>query len=118
MGTYRYHGTAESLAARIAELPLVLAGRLPDRNGAVKQLLLGVGLTVLGLLKRSFETKSQGGVDEFGVIWKSLAPSTLALRRIVSQPEEVGAAEKTVRRLVCPRARRWFTRKPTSCTAS
>lgn len=50
-------------------------------GGVGERVLLRVGDVVLGLIRQAFVTKSNGGTDEAGERWQSLAPTTVAYKR-------------------------------------
>jgi hypothetical protein len=85
--TIEWRGTREELFNRLRQLPAVLAGSVPDPNGAAEGLLRSVGLTLLGKIQEAYDQKSQGGTDAMGVKWPPLAAATLALRNKNAGPK-------------------------------
>jgi len=99
MSTIRWSGEPGELEDRLAALPDALAGRIPDAGGAVAWLMVQVGLTLLGLLKEAYDTKSHGGTDAMGVKWPALAATTLALRTIGTGPKVLERLKEQLRTL-------------------
>lgn len=81
MATITARLTRGQAAALIRQLPQILAGKLPDPTGEVRNLSLVAGVTALSLIKSAYVVKARGGTDEAGEKWEPLAPSTLARRR-------------------------------------
>ena len=64
----------------IASIPS-LAATTPGSMPPARQLLVRMGLTVLGRIKRAFIIKAAGGTDEAGERWQPLSPRTIAYSR-------------------------------------
>ncbi len=65
----------------VLSLPDASAGGRSEAGNLVKQMLIRLGMTLLGRIKRAFIVKAAGGTDESGLRWKPLSPSTIAYKR-------------------------------------
>lgn len=65
----------------VRSLPGVLSGRLPDRYGVGKTFRVNVGVSLLGLIYRSYITKARGNSDVLSQQWQPLKPSTIKAKR-------------------------------------
>lgn len=81
MATIVFRGTSAQLRQVLAQLPGILAGRIPDRYGIARGLQLRVGVAMLSQCQQDFVTKSRGGTGRDGVKWAPLKPATIAARR-------------------------------------
>lgn len=66
----------------MARIPSMLAGRVPDPTGLVRDIQKRIALVVLSLIKEAFAVKARGGTDACGEKWAPLAESTIARRRL------------------------------------
>jgi hypothetical protein len=73
-------GKAE-LLRRLRGLAGALAGRGPDPGGAVRAMLLALGVEAQTVLREAFLAKARGGADESGTAWAPLKPETVAYGR-------------------------------------
>lgn len=69
------------LKRRLAALPGILSGRLPDRLGIAHGFKLRLAVAFLEKIKLAFITKSRGGTDECGISWPRLSKAYLAYQR-------------------------------------
>ena len=73
-------GPKRDLQRLIADLPAVLAGRLPDRGGSILAIKVKMCEVLLARITDAYVIKSQGGTDAMGIKWPQLAWSTLQRR--------------------------------------
>ena len=66
----------------LSSVPAIVAGRLPDPTGAVREMQLAVGMAILSNIKRAFVVKAAGGTDEAGDSWLPLSQNTIDGRRV------------------------------------
>ena len=81
MATIVFRGTAAQLRQVLAQLPGILAGRIPDTHGIARGLQLRLGNVLLSQIYQDFVTKSRGGTGRDGVKWAPLKPETIARRK-------------------------------------
>lgn len=79
--TVSWKADPATLRRLMAQVPLYLAGRLPDPTGEVRALQIRLGVLVLSIIRQSFIEKARGRADASGLKWKPLALSTIARRR-------------------------------------
>src|SRR5262245_1258321 len=98
MPTLRLRLSRERARAALLALPGVLAGRLPDPGGTVRQLAEAVGVEALSIIKQEFVVKARGGTDGAGIVWKPLSPAYVAYKR--RHPGLPPAAQRRPRHLL------------------
>lgn len=74
-------GAKQELYRRLAELPAVLSGRLPDPSGEAQRLWRLAGVEALAVAREAFIEKARGGTDAAGITWAPLKPATVAYGR-------------------------------------
>lgn len=77
-----YTGQRAKLQQLLADLPAMLAGRVPDAYGIVRRVQERLGMALLAKVKEAFEVKARGGVGSDGIRWQPLKPQTIARRRL------------------------------------
>lgn len=75
--TIHVQATREAVRAALLALPAELHAGGP----LVDAMMLRVGMTALGHIRRAYITKARGGTDEAGLRWAPLKSSTVAGRR-------------------------------------
>lgn len=81
MPTLVFHGRKADLIARLKQLGPILSGKAPDPGDIATDLLMPMGVALLGKIQDDYVKKSEGGTGEIGGRWAPLAASTLAMRR-------------------------------------
>jgi hypothetical protein len=76
-----FHGSRQALEEVLRGLPALLAGKVHDPSGAVRELLGAMGLEALTMIQEAYLTKARGGTDDAGITWKPLKPETIAYGR-------------------------------------
>jgi hypothetical protein len=70
------------VVALLHQLPAVLAGKASDpTGGAMRALLMAMGVQALTIIKTAFLEKSRGGTDEAGITWAPLSLEYVAYKR-------------------------------------
>lgn len=82
MVTVRLNLNSHQVRRRLADVPRMLSGRIPDTQGGelARAFALRLGVTCMAFLKEAYVTKARGGVDAAGERWKPLAPATIERR--------------------------------------
>lgn len=71
----------DELRTRLAEIPRILSGRLPDKLGIARGFMLRLAVAWLSKIKQAFIVKARGGTDECGISWPPLSKKYLAYGR-------------------------------------
>ena len=104
-----YRGTRAELKAILAQLPAMLAGRVPDKWGVAQGIQLRLGVAALSQIQQAFIVKSRGGVGSDGISWPPLKRSTIAQRPVhAGEKKQLGIGGKRTRGLLTPaQDQRW-----------
>lgn len=78
----------EEIRRRIALLPMILSGRVPDQHGIARGFVLRLAVAFLEKVKLAFIAKSRGGTDEAGISWPPLSREYLAYGRRFGRGEQ------------------------------
>lgn len=73
--------TRDELKEYLRQLPGVLSGRLPDRDGIAHGFKLRMAFAFFSVVKEAFIEKARGGTDECGISWPKLTQKYLAYGR-------------------------------------
>lgn len=73
--------SAREVRKRFAELPAVLSGTKPDRDGIRSYFFAVLARELMSLIHKAFRDKSMGGSDSLGNSWRGLSPKTVKRRR-------------------------------------
>lgn len=95
--------------ARVQRLPFIQSlFALPAAATHSRALLLRIGLTLLGRIKRAFIVKARGGTDEAGDRWQALSPKTVAYSRRGRSKTEKKRATRPSQALTKKQQERWW----------
>lgn len=76
-----YRGSRADLARAIRAAADAVTGRGPDPLGLAGPALTRGAVALLSKIQGAFAAKARGGAGDDGIVWKPLAPSTIARRR-------------------------------------
>lgn len=92
-----------SISKLITDLPSIINGRKPDKFRIRDAFWAAFTREWFILLHKSFSRKSDGQSDEFGQLWKPLAKSTIAQRKVGrAEKKAAGIKGKRTRGLLTP----------------
>lgn len=81
MADFVWRGTKEELFRRLAQLPLALAGRLPEAHKAAAVVSKAIGIEMTSCVRENFIEKGRGGGGVDSRPWKPLSPAYVAYGR-------------------------------------
>lgn len=104
-----YHGTRAELKAVLAQLPAMLAGKVPDKWQVVDGIAARIGVAALSAIQQDFLVKSRGGTGRDGIRWEPLKRSTIARRPVTpGEKKALGITGPRTRGLLTPaQDKRW-----------